>query len=67
MAEAEVAKDADKGKEVRFVAEPRLWRYLGWLSRNTLLGETEGEVAHHLLRQKLTEMRREDYKDPERT
>jgi hypothetical protein len=42
---------------------PQVWRYLGWLSRNTLLGKTEQEVAKQLLTNKLAEMRQEDYRD----
>ena len=55
--------DAETGK-VRFTPSPQLWAYLGWLSRNTLLGKSENEVAEHVLVQRLTEMRQEDYRDP---
>lgn len=58
---------ADKSGEVRFAVPPQFWRYLGWLSRNTILGKTEHEVARHVLTARLSEMRREDYKDPEKT
>jgi hypothetical protein len=43
--------------EVRFKPSPQLWRYLGWLSRNTLLGKNEHEVAKQVLTAKLTEMK----------
>jgi hypothetical protein len=46
---------------------PQLWKYLGWLARNTLLGRNEHEVAKQLLTTKLTKMRREEYRDPEKT
>jgi len=49
---------------VRFKPSPQVWSYLNWLSRNTLLGKTENEVAEHILTQRLTEMRQENYVDP---
>jgi hypothetical protein len=54
--------DPDKG-EVRFTASGQLWKYLSWLSRNTVLGKTENEVAKQVLTDRLAEMRREDYSD----
>jgi hypothetical protein len=59
--------DGDNPSEperIRFTPSPQVWSYLGWLSRNTLLGKTEQEVAEHVLVQRLTEMRQEEYKDP---
>ncbi len=56
-----------KKTEIRFITAPRLWEYLGWLARHTVLGETENDVARHILTQRLSEMRREDYHDPDRT
>lgn len=53
--------------EVRFKPSPRIWRYLGWLSRHSLFGESESEVAKNILLQRLAEMRQEDYREPERT
>jgi hypothetical protein len=57
--------DDETGKcgEVRFTTSPQLWKYLGWLVQNTLLGKTENEVAKQLLTTKLSEMRQEDYRD----
>lgn len=60
-------EDDPKKRAVRFTAEPEMWKYLGWLARHTLFGETESDVAHNILRQRLSEMRREDYKDPDKT
>lgn len=54
---------ADKSGEVRFAASPQVWKYLGWLSRNTILGKTESDVARQVLIDKLAEMRQEDYRD----
>jgi len=54
----------EKVSEIRFMPPPAVWKYLGWLSRNTLLGKTEQEVARQLLIDKLTEMRQESYRDP---
>jgi hypothetical protein len=63
-----MAEDSEQETgEVRFKPSPQLWRYLGWLSRNTLLGRNEHEVARQVLTAKLTEMRKEDYKDPQKT
>jgi len=64
-----MADDSEKEKsgEVRFTPSPQLWKYLGWLAHNTLLGKTEHEVAKQLLTTKLSEMRREEYRDEEKT
>jgi hypothetical protein len=59
--------EQEKGEIVRFTATPQMWKYLGWLSRHTMLGKTEHEVARQVLISKLSEMRKEDYKDPEKT
>ena len=50
------------GKQVRFTVSPQVWRYLSWLSRNSVLGATEHEVARQILVDRLAEMRQEDYK-----
>ena len=50
--------------EVRFTPSPQLWKYLGWLARNTVLGRNENDVAKQILAAKLSEMRKEDYKEP---
>lgn len=64
---ADEASEKEKPNEVRFVPSPQLWKYLGWLARNTLLGKNEHEVAKQILTTKLTEMRREEYRDPDKT
>jgi hypothetical protein len=59
--------DSDDGKSgelVRFTAPPQLWKYLGWLARNTVLGKDEHQVARQLLTERLAQMRQENYKDP---
>ena len=63
-----MAADADsdeeeKAGEVRFTPSLAFWKYLGWLSRNTVLGRTENDVARQILTGKLAEMRQEDYRD----
>jgi len=63
--DASPSGDADQdGGQVRFKPSPQLWKYLNGLSRSTLLGKSESDVAEHILTQRLTEMRQEDYKDP---
>jgi hypothetical protein len=57
-------EDSDKPQEIRFMPPPQVWKYLGWLSRHTLLGKTEQEVARQVLIMKLSELRQESYKDP---
>ena len=59
MAEA----DDEKGEQVRFTAPPQVWKYLGWLARNSVLGKNEHEVARQLLVEKLANMRQENYND----
>ncbi len=66
MAEASDVKPEEAG-EVRFTPPPQVWKYLGWLSRNTLLGKDEREVARQVLIAKLSEMRQEDFRDPPKT
>jgi hypothetical protein len=61
---AEETDDGKSGEQVRFTAAPQVWKYLGWLARNTVLGKSEHEVAKQLLIEKLAEMRQEDYRDP---
>jgi len=68
MAEKEdaTAKAAPKDPELRFRVSKRVWEYLEWLGRHTVLGDTPGEVAERILLQRLAEMRQEDYKPPEK-
>ena len=55
--------ESEKTKEVRFTPSPQLWKYLGWLAENTVLGKDEREVAKQVLTDKLAEMRQESYRD----
>jgi hypothetical protein len=57
--------DKEKG-EVRFTPSPKAWAYLTWLSRNTVLGKSPHAVAEHILMQRLSEMRQDDYKQPDK-
>ena len=59
----DTSDDAAKGQYVRFGVSNQHFAYLGWLVNNTLLGRSENEVAKHVLAQRLTEMREEDYRD----
>ncbi len=52
-----------KKPEIRFTVSSRHYEYLNWLMKNTVLGRTENEVAQHVLTQRLSEMRKEDYQD----
>ena len=56
--------DGKSGEQVRFTTAPQVWKYLGWLARNTVLGTNEHEVAKQLLIERLAVMRQEDYRDP---
>lgn len=57
-----MTEDDGKG-EVRFTVSAQLFGYLKWLSKNTVLGKAENDVAKQVLTQALTTMRREDYRD----
>ena len=52
-----------KTKPLRIAVSQELRDYLGWLSRNTLLGKADTDVASFLLTQKLQEMRRAGYQE----
>jgi len=58
--------ESKRGEQVRFTVSPQVWRYLTWLSRNTVLGGTEHEVARQLLVERLAAMRQEEYKHDNR-
>lgn len=60
---ADDTDEAKGGELVRFTAPPQLWKYLGWLSRNTVLGKDEHQVARQILTERLAQMRQEDYRD----
>lgn len=57
------SEDDKAKKEVRFTPSPQLWKYLGWLAENTVLGRDEREVAKQVLTDRLAEMRQETYRD----
>jgi hypothetical protein len=50
---------------IRMNVSARLYAYLSWLSRNTLLGTSENDVAMFLLTQRLEEMRQAGYREKE--
>lgn len=52
-----------KTKPLRLAISQELRDYLGWLSRNTLLGKADTDVASYLLTQKLQEMRLAKYSE----
>ena len=64
--EGESSTEVPKRPEVRFDIGERVWKYLDWLSRHSVLGESANEVAESVLLARLAEMRQEDYKPPER-
>jgi len=59
MAEAEDGKT----KLIRMRVSPRLFAYLGVLSRTTLLGASENDVAEYLLTECLKAMLNDRYHD----
>jgi hypothetical protein len=65
IAEVRMADESDieKAGEIRFTPSVSLWKYLGWLSLNTVLGKTENEVARQVLTERLAQMRQENYRD----
>jgi hypothetical protein len=54
-----------KAGDVRFTVSAQLFKYLGWLSRHTLLGRSENDVARQVLTEALARMRQENYRDQE--
>ena len=52
---------SDKTKLIRMRVSPRLFDYLGMLSRTTLLGASENDVAEYLLTECLKAMLSERY------
>jgi len=48
--------DDGKTKLMRVRVSPRLFEYLGYLARHTLLGASENDVAEHVLTRRLEEM-----------
>ena len=46
---------------LRITVSPKMREYLVWLSDNTLLGNSDNEVARYLLTKSLEEMRQNGY------
>lgn len=63
MPEPKGAPKKPKTKPLRIAVSSELREYLGWLSRNTLLGKSDTDVAGYLLTQKLQEMRVSKYEE----
>jgi hypothetical protein len=61
-----MADESEKGSEVHFTPSPKTWKYLEWLSRNTVLGKNPHAVAEQLLIERLSEMRQDEYKQPDK-
>jgi hypothetical protein len=59
--------ETEKPGEIRFSVSANLWKYLGFLVRNTVLGRNENEVARQILTERLAEMRQEDYRDGQKS
>jgi hypothetical protein len=49
-------QDDEKTRLIRVRVSPRLYGYLGYLARHTLLGASENDVAEHVLTRRLEEM-----------
>ncbi len=52
-------------KPIRIVVSARLQAYLGYLSRHTILGASENDVAAYILTQRLEEMLATKYHETE--
>jgi hypothetical protein len=50
-------------KLIRMTVSGPFYEYLGWLSRNTLLGKSENDVATLLLTVRLEQMRQAAYRE----
>lgn len=48
-------------KPIRMTISGSLYEYLGWLTRNTILGKSENDIATYLLTQRLEQMRQGNY------
>ena len=56
-----MADDEEKGLPLRITVSPRLRSYLEWLARNTMLGNSDKDVARYVLTKALEEMRQNNY------
>ncbi len=57
--------EKDKTDPLRIAVSARLRAYLGYLSRHTILGKSDTDVARYLLTQRLEEMMRTRYHETE--
>lgn len=62
----DLTKPAPKDPEIRFRVTKRVWEYLEWVSRHSVLGEHPNDIAERVLLERLAAMRQEDYKPPEK-
>jgi hypothetical protein len=46
---------------IRMAVSVRVYEYLSWLKRNTMLGASENDVARYVLTDALKAMRRDNY------
>ena len=56
-----MADDEEKGPPLRITVSPLLRSYLEWLARNTMLGNSDKDVARYVLTKALEEMRQSNY------
>jgi hypothetical protein len=56
-----MADDDEKPQSVDIRVSAKLYEYLGFLSRNTILGQKETDVARAVLTSRLEQMLREKY------
>ena len=52
-----------KGLPLRIIVSPRLRTYLEWLARNTMLGNSDKDVARYVLTKALEGMRQSHYRE----
>lgn len=55
------APEKGETKPLRIAVSEKLREYLGFLSRNTILGASDNDVARYLLTQKIEEMIKSRY------
>ena len=59
------APEKEKTEPLRIAVSARLRAYLDYLSRHTILGKSDSDVARYLLTQRLEEMIRTRYHETE--
>jgi len=57
------APEKEETVTIRMTVSLRLYEYLAWLKRNTMLGASENEVARYILTDALKEMRKAGYSE----